>query len=293
MYKGHGCYAINPTSTINPAHLQYFEFVGRVVAKAIFDNKHMSCYFCRSFYKHILGKQVTSHDYESEEPGSYRHLLSMLDQSLKQIGVENCLTFSVDESEFGMAVNKELKPGGNEIEVTEENKKHYVYLYCKHKMCVNIKDQINAFLKGFYQVIPFKLISMFDEQELELLISGLPTIDVADMKANTTYTRFTTTSKQVQWFWRALKSFDEATKAKFLQFATGTSKVPIGGFSRLEGMTGVQLFQISMDNRSTDRLPCAHTCFNQLDLPLYETYDKLREKLLQAINECTVGFGLA
>merc|ERR1712096_166134 len=158
---------------------------------------------------------------------------------------------------------------------------------------INLSLINSAFLKGFYQVIPFKLISMFDEQELELLISGLPTIDVADMKANTAYTRYTTSSKQIQWFWRALKSFDEATKAKFLQFATGTSKVPIGGFSRLEGMTGVQLFQISMDNRSTDRLPCAHTCFNQLDLPVYENYDKLREKLLQAINECTVGFGLA
>ena len=64
---------------------------------------------------------------------------------------------------------------------------------------------------------------------------------------------------QIQWFWRALRSFDQADRAKFLQFVTGTSKVPLLGFSKLEGMNGVQKFQIHRDDRSTDRLPCAHT----------------------------------
>lgn len=65
------------------------------------------------------------------------------------------------------------------------------------------------------------------------------------------------------------------------------------GFSSLEGMNGVQKFQIHRDDRSTDRLPSAHTCFNQLDLPVYETYDKLRKMLLLSITECPEGFGLA
>ena len=64
---------------------------------------------------------------------------------------------------------------------------------------------------------------------------------------------------QIQWFWRALRSFDQADRAKFLQFVTGTSKVPLLGFAKLEGMNGVQKFQIHRDDRSTDRLPCAHT----------------------------------
>lgn len=71
---------------------------------------------------------------------------------------------------------------------------------------------------------------------------------------------------QVQWFWRALRSFDQADRAKFLQFVTGTSKVPLQGFASLEGMNGVQKFQIHRDDRSTDRLPSAHTwlvtCFS-------------------------------
>ena len=115
------------------------------------------------------------------------------------------------------------------------------------------------------------------------------------------------------WFWRALRSFEQADRANFLQFVTGTSKVPLTGFAALEGMNGVQKFQIHRDDRSTDRLPSAHTwyiydnslhctgshvifvslSFNQLDLPPYETYDKLRQMLLTACTECPEGFGFA
>lgn len=143
---------------------------------------------------------------------------------------------------------------------------------------------MDAFLEGFYDIIPKHLISIFNEQELELLISGLPDIDIEDLKANTEYHKYTSKSAQVsdhplgsipltysmhtyliysllqiQWFWRALRSFDQADRAKFLQFVTGTSKVPLQGFGSLEGMNGIQKFQIHRDDRSTDRLPCAHT----------------------------------
>ena len=89
------------------------------------------------------------------------------------------------------------------------------------------------------------------------------------------------------------RSFDQTDKAKFMQFVTGSSKVPLQGFTALEGMNGPQKFQIHRDDRSTDRLPSAHTCFNQLDLPAYETYDKLRTYLLKAVQECSEGFGFA
>lgn len=153
-------------------------------------------------------------------------------------------------------------------------------------------SRLNAFLEGFYDIIPKRLISIFNEQELELLISGLPNVDIEDLKANTEYHKYQANSIQVifrypwptvisfifrnewynnicviclsisyqiQWFWRALRSFDQADRAKFLQFVTGTSKVPLQGFGALEGMNGVQKFQIHRDDRSTERLPSAHT----------------------------------
>ena len=91
---------------------------------------------------------------------------------------------------------------------------------------------------------------------------------------------------------RAVRSFDQEYRAKLLQFVTGTSKVPLDGFSSLQGTNGVQKFQVHRDYGANSRLPSAHTCFNQLDLPEYESYEQLREMLLKAINECSTGFGL-
>ncbi|XP_018615997.1 E3 ubiquitin-protein ligase HUWE1 isoform X2 [Scleropages formosus] len=284
-------YTINPSSHCNPNHLSYFKFVGRVVAKAVYDNRLLECYFTRSFYKHILGKSVRYTDMESEDYHFYQGLVYLLENDVSTLGYE--LTFSTEVQEFGVCEVRDLKPNGANILVTEENKKEYVHLVCQMKMTGAIRKQLAAFLEGFYEIIPKRLISIFTEQELELLISGLPTIDIDDLKANTEYHKYQSSSIQIQWFWRALRSFDQADRAKFLQFVTGTSKVPLQGFAALEGMNGIQKFQIHRDDRSTDRLPSAHTCFNQLDLPAYESYEKLRHMLLLAIQECSEGFGLA
>lgn len=284
-------YMINPASHCNSNHLSYFKFVGRVIAKAVYDNKLLECYFTRSFYKHILGKPVKYTDMESEDYSFYQGLVFLLEHGVRALGYE--LTFSVEVQEFGVTEVRDLKPGGRHLPVTEETTQEYVRLVCQEKMTGAIRRQLNAFLEGFYEIIPKRLIGIFNEQELELLISGLPSIDVDDLRAHTEYHKYQATSLQIQWFWRALRSMDQADRAKFLQFVTGTSKVPLQGFAALEGMNGVQRFQIHRDDRSTDRLPSAHTCFNQLDLPAYETYDKLRTMLLKAIQECTEGFGFA
>lgn len=284
-------YTINPSSHCNPNHLSYFKFVGRVVAKAVYDNRLLECYFTRSFYKHILGKSVRYTDMESEDYPFFQGLVYLLENDVSTLGYE--LTFSTEVQEFGVCEVRDLKANGANILVTEENKKEYVHLVCQMKMTGAIRKQLAAFLEGFYEIIPKRLISIFTEQELELLISGLPTIDIDDLKANTEYHKYQSSSIQIQWFWRALRSFDQADRAKFLQFVTGTSKVPLQGFAALEGMNGIQKFQIHRDDRSTDRLPSAHTCFNQLDLPAYESYEKLRHMLLLAIQECSEGFGLA
>jgi len=228
---------------------------------------------------------------ESEDYSFYQGLVFLLEHDIKELGYD--LTFSVEVQEFGVTEVRDLKPNGRNITVTEDVKQEYVRLVCQEKMTGAIRKQLNAFLEGFYEIIPKRLISIFNEQETELLISGLPNIDIDDLKSNTEYHKYQGNSLQIQWFWRALRSFDQADRAKFLQFVTGTSKVPLQGFAALEGMNGTQKFQIHRDDRSTDRLPSAHTCFNQLDLPAYETYDKLRTMLLKAVRECSEGFGFA
>lgn len=109
------------------------------------------------------------------------------------------LKFQIQE--FGVTETRDLKPDGRNVRVTEENKKEYVKLVCQMKMTGAIQKQLQAFLDGFYSIIPKRFISIFNEQELELLISGLPNIDIDDLKANTEYHKYQANSLQVgaQW----------------------------------------------------------------------------------------------
>jgi len=178
--------------------------------------------------------------------------------------------------------------------VTDENKVDYVKLVSKHRMTTAIKSQIESFMDGFYELVPPELVSVFSPTELELLICGLPEVDIEELRVNTEYQQFTAGDPYIAWFWDILRSFSSEEKALFLQFVTGTSKVPLDGFAALQGMRGTQKFTIHKAYGGADgKLPAAHTCFNQLDLPVYASAEELREKLTFAIKEGSEGFGFA
>ncbi|XP_022716730.1 E3 ubiquitin-protein ligase UPL1-like isoform X2 [Durio zibethinus] len=285
----------NPNSVYQTEHLSYFKFVGRVVAKALFDGQLLDVYFTRSFYKHILGVKVTYHDIEAVDPDYYKNLKWMLENDVSDIPD---LTFSMDADEEKHILYEktevtdyELKPGGRNIRVTEETKHEYVDLVADHILTNAIRPQINSFLEGFNELVPRELISIFNDKELELLISGLPEIDLDDLKANTEYTGYTAASHFIQWFWEVVKAFNKEDMARLLQFVTGTSKVPLEGFKALQGISGPQRFQIHKAYGAPERLPSAHTCFNQLDLPEYSSKEQLQQRLLLAIHEASEGFG--
>lgn len=280
----------NRTSWVNPEHLSYFKFVGMIIGKAVYDGYVLDCHFSRAVFKMILSKQVSLKDMESLDLDYYKSLVWMLENDITDIIVE---TFSVETDDYGEHKVIDLVPNGSNVSVTEENKQEYVKKIVEYRLLTSVKDQMNNFLEGFYSMIPKDLVSIFDEQELELLVSGLPDIDVDDWRNNTIYENYSPSSPQIQWFWRAVKSFDAEERAKLLQFATGTSKVPLNGFKELVGMNGISKFSVHRVYNSTERLPTAHTCFNQIDLPEYESYGKLRNALLLAIREGHEGFGFA
>ena len=86
-------------------------------------------------------------------------------------------------------------------------------------------------MSGFEEVIPRTLINNFDEGELELLISGVGSINIKDWRDNTEYKNYSDNDKVILWFWRAVLSFGDARRSKLLQFVTGTSRVPMNGFA--------------------------------------------------------------
>jgi hypothetical protein len=277
----------NIASGVNHDHLKYFAFIGRIIGKAVFDGHHLEAYFTRSFYKHMLRRKVHPSDMEALDPDYYKNLKWMLDNPIE--GILN-LHMTAESEEFGRVKTVELTPGGAAIPVTDENKREYIQWMCEHKMTTSVQPQISAFLDGFHELVPPDLISLFDDKELELLISGLPEIDVEDLRRNTDYHNYAEASPQIQWFWKLMNDLNKEQKAWFLQFVTGTSQVPLEGFKGLIGMRGPQKFSIHRAEGG-ERLPTAHTCFNQLDLPEYDNEEILRKKLFQAIQEAHEGFG--
>eukprot|EP01133_Synstelium_polycarpum_P008997 gene8997-10553_t len=222
----------NPESYINPDHLSYFKFIGRIIGKALYDGQMLDAFFTRSFYKHMLGLPITVTDMEAIDNQYHKNLIWILNNDITNI---LDLTFSTEIDIFDSMKVIELKPDGVNIPVTEENKMEYVRLVANVRMTNSIKDQIASFLEGFHELIPKSLISIFNELELELLISGLPEIDIDDLKANTEYTGYTAESLQINWLWNVVANFTNEEKALLLQFVTGTSKVPLEGFKALVG----------------------------------------------------------
>ncbi|XP_016381883.1 E3 ubiquitin-protein ligase NEDD4-like [Sinocyclocheilus rhinocerous] len=132
-------------------------------------------------------------------------------------------------------------------------------------------------------IILIDLIKIFDENELELLMCGLGDVDVNDWRQHTVYKNgYCPNHPVIQWFWKAVLLMDAEKRIRLLQFVTGTSRVPMNGFAELYGSNGPQLFTIEQWG-TPDKLPRAHTCFNRLDLPTYESFEDLREKLLMAV----------
>jgi E3 ubiquitin-protein ligase HUWE1 len=304
----------NRLSSINPEHLMFFKFIGRIIGKALYEGRVLDCHFSRAVYKQIMGKQVNLRDMETLDLEYYKSLEWMIHNEITDIITE---TFSTEAEAFGEMQTIDLIENGRNIPVTEDNKHEYVRLITEHRLIRAVQEQLENFLKGFHDIVPAELVSIFSEQELELLISGLPDINVDDWKNNTEYHNYTAASPQIQWFWRAVRTFEKEEQAKLLQFVTGTSKVPLNGFKELEGMNGFSKFNIHRDYGSKDRLPSSHTCFNrkflpfptfppfsrtflnkanvrtELDLPEYETYEDLRKALYTAMTAGGEYFGFA
>nr|XP_045601992.1 E3 ubiquitin-protein ligase SMURF2-like isoform X3 [Procambarus clarkii] len=282
---------INPDSSVNPEHLSYFHFVGRVIGMAIFHGHYIDGGFSMPFYKMLLNKLIILDDIEAVDPHLHRSLNWMLENDITDV-IDS--TFTVEHESFGVLQMRELKTGGSSVVVTEDNKKEYVRLYVNYRFMQGIEQQFAALQKGFTEVVPQQLLKPFDERELELIIGGLGKIDIEDWKANTRLKHCTPETPVVGWFWQIVDSYTEEMRARLLQFVTGSSRVPLQGFKALQGSTGAagpRLFTIHQIDAPTENLPKAHTCFNRIDLPAYESHSKMLEKLTQAVEE-TCGFAV-
>lgn len=257
-YSAHDNYTlqINPHSGVNPEHLNYFKFIGRVVGLAIFHRRFLDAFFIGAFYKMILRKKVVLGDMEGVDAEIHKSLTYIRENPIEDLGME--MTFSTDDNIFGEIKTIDLKPDGQNVEVTDDNKEEYVDLVTEWRIQKRVEEQFNAFISGFNELIPPDLVNVFDERELELLIGGIADIDVEDWKKHTDYRGYTENDEAIQHFWTCIRSWDAEQKSRLLQYATGTSRIPVNGFKDLQGSDGPRRFTIEKSGEVT-HLPKSHT----------------------------------
>lgn len=287
------CMQINPNSGIaNDFHLRYFHMAGRILGKALMDGHVTPVHLVQPIYKHLMGWPISLADLEYLDDQVYRNLMELL--NLDDVSAL-MLDFVVTEDKLGVTETVELVPGGTNISVDNNNLDAYLEAQCKYRTLTRMHKQLLEFLKGFYDVVPEPLLSVFDFQELELLLHGLPNIDMDDWARNTDYTgefQNQPSHKVVQWFWEIVRSFTQEQKAKLLQFVTGTSGVPIQGFAYLQGNDGsVRRFTLHGD-KNVKVFPRSHTCFNRIDMPIYKSKAEMQKYLVMAISMESTGFGI-
>jgi hypothetical protein len=299
----------NAASFANPDCLSYFAFAGRVVALAIVHEELLDVRFTSPFYKYLVGLPSNVTDVHSIDADVARNLQWVLDNAIDDADLG--LTFSLDADVFGRLETVELKRNGAQVTVTDANKHEYVQLVAEARTTGAVAQQLRSFAAAFWDILPRQYVGIFMPDELELLISGQPTIDVDDWQRHSTAVGFAPDAVELKWFWQVVRSFSFIDQQRLLQFATGCPNVPAGGFARLGGAHGLQPFCVTRyehasataattttttTTSSTTKvalLPTASTCFNILRLPLYKDADELKERLLVAIRAGTEGFEFA
>ncbi|XP_048196495.1 ubiquitin-protein ligase E3C [Perognathus longimembris pacificus] len=274
---------------VGDSFARHYYFLGRMLGKALYENMLVELPFAGFFLSKLLGTSadVDIHHLASLDPEVYRNLLFLksYEGDVEELG----LNFTVVNNDLGEAQVVELKVGGKDIPVTGANRIAYIHLVADYRLNKQIRPHCLAFRQGLANVVSLEWLRMFDQQEIQVLISGAQVpISLEDLKSFTNYSGgYSAEHPVIKIFWRVVEGFTDEEKRKLLKFVTSCSRPPLLGFKEL-----YPAFCIHNGGSDLERLPTASTCMNLLKLP--EFYDEalLRSKLLYAI-ECAAGFELS
>ncbi|KAJ4431548.1 hypothetical protein ANN_20147 [Periplaneta americana] len=285
-------------STDQEGNLREYNLIGVLMGLAVYNSIILDLHFPSICYRKLLSPPVVP-DVDTADVGNVKaptvedlaEIMPDVSRGLTELlayegNVEEdmCMSFQVSLEEYGEVKTYKLKESGENIPVNNENRKEYVELYLDWILNAAIYEQFRAFYLGFHSVCASNALIMLRPEEVEMLVCGSPTLDLNELRKVTEYDGYKGDDPIILDFWEVLHSLSDELKKKFLLFATGSDRVPVGGM-------GEMTFKITKVTNKPDNLPEAHTCFNQLVLPTYENQDLLRQKLIIAISNAE-GFGL-
>jgi ubiquitin-protein ligase E3 C len=272
-------------------YLNYFEFLGKLLGKAMYEKILVDIPFARFFITKILCKNNLFNDLPFLDPQLYKNLtiLKNYDQDVSDL----CLNFTISDNYFGKLVENDLIKNGSSIEVTNENRYLYIQKMSNYRLNLQIEKESNAFLKGINQVIPFEWLQLFDENELFFIICGSEQkIDVIDFTKNIQLSGYQSNDITIIHFFEIISEMSNDELKSLLKFITSSSRAPRLYFLCLQLVLGFKdlnpliCIKKTTDNE-LDRLPTSSTCINLLKLPDYQSKSVLRKKLFQAMEQGT------
>ncbi|XP_010270135.1 PREDICTED: E3 ubiquitin-protein ligase UPL5-like [Nelumbo nucifera] len=271
----------NPASNVDPMHLDYFGFCGRVIALALMHKVQVGIVFDRVFFLQLAGKSVTLEDVRDADPCLYMSCKKILEMDADFLDSDALgLTFVSEVEELGSRRVVELCPGGKGIVVNSTNREEYVKLLIKHRFVTSISEQVTKFSRGFSDILCNSSLQkvFFKSLELEdldrMLHGSEKAICVEDWKAHTDYNGYKETERQIFWFWKIVDEMSPEQLRVLLFFWTSLKYLPVEGFGGLASR--LYIFKTS---DSPDRLPSSHTCFYRLCLPPYPSLAVMRDRL--------------
>lgn len=178
----------------------------------------------------------------------------------------------------------ELKPGGSQTHVSSsrQHKAEYVDLVTRRRLCES-RAQLCALREGLASVLPMDLGALFTSSELEQLICGSRTVDVALLRECTEYDDESAGSQHVEYFWHVLADMSNDERTAFLRFVWARSRMPSTAKDFPMNFKIQAAHEEGARVRPDEYLPHAQTCFFSLSLPAYSSREILRTKLLFAI----------
>lgn len=284
--------------------LQRFEFLGRIIGKCLYEGILVDVNFAPFFLRKWA---LTGGTGAAPNESGYRPTLNDLrdlDEELYQ-GLHKLKTYPGDVEDFSLnftvtdnivvdhlstpkktkAITKDLKPDGSNTPVTNQNRLVYISYMARHRLQNQPYAQTAAFLRGLSTMIQPSWLSMFNQSELQTLISGTRTsIDIEDLRRNTIYGGTYVIGDDglehptIQLLWKVMKEMSDDERRAVLKFVTSTPRAPLLGFGTLNPR-----FSIRDAGSDQERLPSTSTCVNLLKLPMYRSEAVLKEKLLYSV----------
>ncbi|KAL2473438.1 E3 ubiquitin-protein ligase [Forsythia ovata] len=270
----------NPASKVDPLHLEYFNFSGRVIALALIHKVQVGIVFDRVFFLQLAGHDISLEDIRDADPCLYSSCKQILEMDPVAVDQDSLgLTFAHEVEQLGSRKVIELCPDGSSIVVNSKNRNMYVDSLIQHYFVTSIADQVANFAQGFADILssPQLQRSFFQSlnpEDLDLMLHGSESaISVEDWKAHTEYHGYKETDLQISWFWKIVGRMTAEQRKVLLFFWTSIKYLPVEGFSGLASR-----LYIYKTSESYDRLPSSHTCFYRLCFPAYPSIAAMRDR---------------